>query len=32
MWDLQRWLKKAHDIQWDPKNIVRHKGQLERLK
>lgn len=30
--DLQRWLKKAQDIQWDYKNIVRRKGVLERLK
>jgi len=30
--DLQRWLKKARDIQWDYKNIVKRKGQLERLK
>lgn len=30
--DLQRWLKKAQDIQWDYKNLVRRKGQLERLK
>ena len=30
--DLRRWLKKAHEIQWDYKNIVRRKGQLERLK
>ncbi len=30
--DLQRWLKKARDIQWDYKNIVRRRGQLERLK
>lgn len=30
--DLQRWLKKAQEIQWDYKNIVRRKGQLERLK
>ena len=29
--DLQRWLKKAQDIQWDYKNIVRRKGQLEKL-
>lgn len=29
---LQRWLAKARDIQWDYKNIVRRKGQLERLK
>lgn len=30
--DLQRWLVKARDIQWDYKNIVRRKGLLERLK
>ncbi len=30
--DLARWLAKARDIQWDYKNIVRRKGQLERLK
>ena len=30
--DLQRWLKLARDIQWDYKNIVKRKGQLERLK
>ncbi len=30
--DLQRWLKKALEIQWDYKNIARRKGQLERLK
>lgn len=30
--DLQRWLTKAQDIQWDYKNIVRRKGYLERLK
>ncbi|MCW5966243.1 MAG: DUF1801 domain-containing protein [Bryobacterales bacterium] len=30
--DLQRWLVKARDIQWDYKNIVRRKGRLERLK
>jgi hypothetical protein len=29
---LKRWLTKARDIQWDYKNIVRRKGQLERLK
>lgn len=28
---LQRWLKKAREIQWDYKNIVRRKGQLQRL-
>ncbi|WP_300604199.1 DUF1801 domain-containing protein [Niabella sp.] len=30
--DLERWLKKAADIQWDYKNIVKRKGVLERLK
>ena len=30
--DLQRWLKKAQEIQWDYKNIVRRKGRLEKLK
>ena len=30
--DLKRWLKKAIDIQWDYKNIVKRKGVLERLK
>jgi hypothetical protein len=30
--DLQRWLAKGRDIQWDYKNLVRRKGQLERLK
>ena len=29
---LRRWLKKAQEIQWDYKNIVRRKGRLERLK
>lgn len=29
--DLRRWLKKAREIQWDYKNIVRRKGRLERL-
>jgi hypothetical protein len=30
--DLRRWLKKAQAIQWNYKDIVRHKGRLERLK
>lgn len=30
--DLKRILKKALDIQWDYKNIVKRKGVLERLK
>lgn len=30
--DLKRWLTKAREIQWDYKNIVKRKGQLERLK
>lgn len=29
---MKRWLKKATDIQWDYKNIVKRKGVLERLK
>ena len=28
---LSHWLTKARDIQWDYKNLVRRKGQLERL-
>ena len=28
---LRRWLKKAKVIQWDYKNIVRRKGELERI-
>ena len=30
--DLRRWLKKAQEIQWNYKDIVRRKGRLERLK
>lgn len=30
--DLKRWLKKAAEIQWDYKNIVKRKGKLLRLK
>ena len=30
--ELTGWLKKSRDIQWDYKNIVKRKGQLERLK
>lgn len=30
--DLKRWLKKAKDIQWDYKNVVKRKGKLERIK
>ncbi len=29
--DLLSWLKKAKDIQWDYKNIVKRKGVLERI-
>lgn len=29
--DLKNWLKKAQEIQWDYKNIVKRKGKLERL-
>ena len=30
--EIQRWLQKSRDIQWDYKNIVKRKGQLIRLK
>ncbi len=30
--ELRRWLAKARTIQWDYKNIVKRKGQLEKLK
>ncbi len=30
--DIERWLQKSKEIQWDYKNIVKRKGQLERLK
>jgi hypothetical protein len=30
--DLNRWLEKSRQIQWDYKNIVKRKGVLERLK
>jgi hypothetical protein len=29
--DLKRWLKKAKDIQWDYKNIVKRKGKLVKI-
>src|SRR3954462_2257365 len=29
---LKRWVQKSAAIQWDYKNIVKRKGQLERLK
>jgi Domain of unknown function (DU1801) len=29
--DLNRWLQKSREIQWDYKNIVKRKGRLERL-
>lgn len=28
---LQEWLKKAREIQWDYKNVVKRKGKLEKL-
>lgn len=28
---LKRWLKKAKEIQWDYKNIVKMKGKLKRI-
>ncbi|MEN9522998.1 MAG: hypothetical protein RL065_1375 [Bacteroidota bacterium] len=30
--DVKRWLKKAEEIQWDYKNLIKRKGKLERLK
>jgi hypothetical protein len=30
--DLKRWLKKAKEIQWDYKNIVKRKGVLKKIK
>jgi isocitrate lyase len=30
--DLKRWLKKAREIQWDYKNVVKRKGRLEKIK
>ena len=30
--ELKRWFKKAEEIQWDYKNLVKRKGKLERLK
>lgn len=29
--DLARWLRKAAEIQWDYKNVLKRKGRLERL-
>lgn len=29
---VRNWLRKAQDIQWDYKNIVKRKGVLERIK
>jgi len=29
---LARWLARARDIQWDYKNLVKRRGQLERLR
>lgn len=29
--DLERWLVKARNIQWDYKNIAKRRGKLERL-
>jgi hypothetical protein len=30
--DMKSWLQKSSEIQWDYKNIVKRKGQLEKLK
>ncbi len=29
--ELKRWLKKAKEIQWNYKNIIKRKGKLEKL-
>ena len=29
--DLKKWLQKSQEIQWDYKNIVKHKGHLDKL-
>lgn len=29
--DVNRWLKKSRDIQWDYKNIVKRRGELVRI-
>lgn len=29
--DVERWIQKSKEIQWDYKNIVKRKGKLERL-
>ena len=30
--DIERWLSKAQDVQWDYKNIIKNKGKLKRIK
>ncbi|NJD87606.1 MAG: DUF1801 domain-containing protein [Betaproteobacteria bacterium] len=30
--DLRRWLRKSQEIQWNYRDIVKHKGRLDRLK
>lgn len=30
--EIKRWLKKAENIQWDYRNLIKRKGKLERLK
>ncbi|GGH12510.1 DUF1801 domain-containing protein [Sphingobacterium alkalisoli] len=30
--ELKSWLKKSREIQWDYKNLIKKKGNLERLK
>lgn len=30
--DVKRWLKKAKNIQWDYRNLIKRKGGLKRLK
>lgn len=30
--DVERWLEKGREIQWDYKNLVKRKGELKRIK
>jgi hypothetical protein len=30
--DLQRWLERAHEVQWDYRNLAKRRGRLDKLK
>ena len=32
VYDIERWIQKAQNIQWDYNNLIKRKGQLIRLK